>query len=81
LSACRLGYRAFEAELHRARGELLTKRDPSDTGSAEEALKRAVEVARMQQMRSFGLRAALSLAKLYRSTNRSASSSICRQVI
>jgi predicted ATPase len=66
----RIGYRAFEAEQHRARGELLIKRDPSDTGSAEEALKRAVEVARVQQTRSFGLRAALSLAKLYRPTGR-----------
>ena len=35
----RMGYRAFEAEQHRARGELLIKRDPSDTGSAEEALQ------------------------------------------
>ena len=66
----RMGYRAFEAEQHRARGELLIKREPSDTGSAEEALKRAVEVARVQQTRSFGLRAALSLVKLYQSTTR-----------
>jgi predicted ATPase len=66
----RMGYRAFEAEQHRARGELLIKREPSETGSAEEALKRALEVARAQQTRSFGLRAALSLAKLYRSTDR-----------
>ena len=26
----RMGYRAFEAELHRARGEILLKRDPSN---------------------------------------------------
>ena len=45
----RTGFRAFEAELHRARGELLIKRYPSDTGSAEEALKRALEVARAQK--------------------------------
>ena len=68
----RMGYRAFEAEQHRARGELLIKREPSDTGSAEEALKRALEVARAQQTRSFGLRAALALAKLYQSTARPA---------
>jgi hypothetical protein len=68
----RMAYRAFEAEQHRARGELLIKRDPSDTGSAEEALKCALDVARAQQTRSFELRAALSLAKLYQSTGRPA---------
>ena len=68
----RMGYRAFEAEQHRARGELLIKREPSDTRSAEEALKRALEVARAQQTHSFGLRAALALAKLYQSTARPA---------
>jgi class 3 adenylate cyclase/tetratricopeptide (TPR) repeat protein len=70
LATCdRTGYRAFEAELHRARGEMLLKRD-ADPASAEQALSRAIAVAREQGTRSFGLRAALSLAKLYQSNGR-----------
>ena len=66
----RVGYRAFEAELHRARGEILLKRDPANAAPAEEALLTAISVARQQETRSFELRAALSLAKLYQSNNR-----------
>src|SRR5271165_1790552 len=65
----RTGFRAFEAELHRARGEILLKRDPADP-AAEEALLAAIAVAKQQSTRSFELRAALSLAKLYQSTAR-----------
>jgi class 3 adenylate cyclase/predicted ATPase len=68
----RTGYRAFEAELHRARGEILQERDPSNAANAEEAFLTAVAVAKQQGTRSFGLRAALSLAKLYQSTGRPA---------
>ena len=64
------GYRAFEAELHRVRGEMLLKRDPGNPAPAVEAMRTAVAVARQQATRSFELRAALSLAKLYRSTSR-----------
>ena len=66
----RIGYRAFEAELRRARGETLLKRDPADPASAEEALLTAIAVANQQGTRSFKLRAALTLAKLYQSTAR-----------
>jgi class 3 adenylate cyclase/predicted ATPase len=73
LGTCdRIGYRAFEAELHRVRGETLLKRDPDDPASAEEALLTAIAVAKQQGTRSFELRAALSLAKLHQSTGRSA---------
>ena len=65
----RTGYRAFEAELHRARGDMLLKRGAGDLSSAEEALQTAVAIAGRQGTRSFGLRAALSLTKLYQSTN------------
>ena len=68
----RTGYRAFEAELHRARGDILLKRDAADRASAEEAFQTAVAIARRQGTRSFELRAALSLAKLYQSTGRTA---------
>jgi class 3 adenylate cyclase/predicted ATPase len=58
--------------LHRIRGEILLKRDPTDTAPAEEAFLTAIAVAQQQKARSFGLRAALSLAKLYQSTGRAA---------
>ncbi len=73
LATCdRTGYRAFEAELHRARGEILLKRDPANPAPAEEAFLTAIAVAKQQGTRSFELRAALSLAKLYQSISRPA---------
>jgi predicted ATPase len=69
-TADRLGYRAFEAELNRTRGEILLECDPANPAPAEEALLTAIAVAKQQGTRSFQLRAALSLAKLYRSTAR-----------
>ena len=71
-TADRLGYRAFEAELHRARGDALLMRDPANSAPAEEAFLIAIAVAKQQGTRSFELRAALSLAKLYHSTGRPA---------
>jgi predicted ATPase len=68
----RTGQRWNEADTHRARGEILLKRDPANTAPAEEAYLTAIAVARQQKARSFGLRAALSLAKLYQSTGRAA---------
>ena len=67
-----LGHRAFEAELHRARGEILLKQDPANPAPAEEAFLTAIAVAKQQGTRSFELRAALALAKLYQSTARPA---------
>ena len=64
--------RFFEAESYRIRGEILLKRDPANTAPAEEAFQTAIAIAREQEARSFELRAALSLAKLYQSTNRAA---------
>jgi len=73
LATCdRTGYRAFEAELHRARGEMLLKRDPANPAPAGEAFLTAIAVSKRQATRSFELRAALSLAKLYQSTGRPA---------
>ena len=66
----RTGCRAFEAELHRVRGEILLKRDPANPTPIEEAFQTAIAVAKRQGTRSFELRAALSLAKLYQSTGR-----------
>jgi predicted ATPase len=73
LATCeRIGHRTFEAELHRVRGDTLLKRDPANPSLAESALGRAIEIARGQGTRSFELRAALSLAKLYQATGRPA---------
>jgi predicted ATPase len=70
LATCdRAGNRAFEAELHRVRGEILLKRDPANRASAEEAFLTAIAVAKQQGTRSFELRASLSLARLYQSTS------------
>jgi predicted ATPase len=71
LATCeRTGHRAFEAELHRARGEMLPKLDPANPGPAEEAFLAAIVVAKQQETRSFELRAALSLGRFYHSTAR-----------
>ena len=66
----RTGDRKFDAELHRVRGEMLLKRDPANPAAAEEALLTAIAVSKQQSTRSFELRAALSLARLYQSTGR-----------
>jgi predicted ATPase len=65
-----IGERHYYAESHRIRGEILLKRDPAKTAPAEQAFLTAIAVAQQQNARSFELRAALSLAKLYQSTNR-----------
>src|SRR6516162_4491062 len=62
--------RWYEAEIHRIRGEILLKREPANTAAAEQSLQAAIAIAQSQKARSFELRAALSLAKLYRATNR-----------
>jgi predicted ATPase len=58
----------FDAGLHRIRGEILIKQNPADSAHAEASFLAAIAVARQQKARSFGLRAALSLAKQYHST-------------
>jgi adenylate cyclase len=58
--------RLYEAEMRRIRAEILLKHDPANTAAAEQSLQAAIAVAQSQKARSFELRAALSLAKLYR---------------
>jgi len=53
-----------DAFLHRLRGEVLLKCDPTNSVPAEVAFLTAIAIAREQKARSFELRAALSLAKL-----------------
>jgi predicted ATPase len=66
------GQRCFDAELHRTRGEILLKQSPANLTSAEEAFLTAIAIAQTQKARSFELRAALALAKLYRAIGRDA---------
>ena len=62
--------RWFDAEMHRLRGALLLKLPRPDIAAAESAFLRAIDIARSQRTRTFELRAALSLAKLYQATGR-----------
>jgi predicted ATPase len=57
----------YDAELHRLDGELkLTPSHPGATDEAETSFGRAIAIARRQQAKSWELRAALSLARLWR---------------
>ena len=56
--------RCYLSFIHRLRGEILLKRDPSNSAAAEEAFRTAIDFARHQSARSLGLQAALALAKL-----------------
>ena len=59
------GQHWLDAELHRVRGELLLRRDAPNVSAAQDAFNRALEIARSQQARTFELRGALGLARLY----------------
>jgi class 3 adenylate cyclase/predicted ATPase len=62
--------RAWEAELHRQRAQILFVLDPSKVREAESCLKKSIEVARGQSAKSLELRAATSLAELWRTQGR-----------
>ena len=66
------GQRVFDALLQRLLGEALLASDRADARAAETAFLAAIDVSRQQSARSFGLQAALALAKLYQSTGRAA---------
>jgi class 3 adenylate cyclase/predicted ATPase len=55
-----------EAEVQRTAGEIALKSPEADTAKAEAYFERALAVARAQQARSWELRAAMSLARLWR---------------
>jgi predicted ATPase len=54
-----------EAEVHRIAGEIALKSQP-DAAKAEKHFERALAVARQQQAKSWELRAAMSMARLWR---------------
>jgi predicted ATPase len=64
------GERAFEAEVHRTRGELLLAGAVSNAAQAEQSFRLAIEVARRQKAKSWELRVTLSLSRLLRASNR-----------
>ena len=55
----------YEAELHRIKGELLLRQAVPDAPQAEACFQQALAVARRQQARSWELRAAMSLSRLW----------------
>ena len=59
------GERRWEAELHRLKGELLLARAAGHDAEAETCFRQALDIARRQQARSWELRAAMSLARLW----------------
>jgi predicted ATPase len=61
------GERWYEAELYRLKGELLLQQSSDNQATAETYFQQAITVAQHQQAKSFELRAATSLAKLWQS--------------
>jgi predicted ATPase len=59
------GERHCEAELHRLKGELLLTQVPLDVPQAEGCFRHALAIARRQQTKSWELRAAVSLSRLW----------------
>jgi predicted ATPase len=56
----------FEAELHRIAGEIALKSPQQDAEKAETYFEHSLAIARQQQAKSWELRAAISLARLWR---------------
>ena len=64
--ATALNERWSEAEVHRIAGEIALKSPEPDVPKAEKYLEHALAVARKQQAKSWELRAAMSMAGLWR---------------
>src|SRR6266516_2915616 len=62
--------RSWESELHRQRAQILVALDPSKVREAESDFTKSIEVARGQNAKSLELRAATSLAELWRTQGR-----------
>jgi len=56
----------FEADIHRTAGEIALISPERDTVKAEAYFERALAVARAQQAKSWELRAAMGIARLWR---------------
>jgi predicted ATPase len=64
------GARAWDAEIHRLHGELTARLPYPDPAKAEESFRTALAIAREQGTRGYELRAATSLARLWREQGR-----------
>jgi predicted ATPase len=60
-----IGERFIEAELHRLTGALLLARSAETPADAETCFQQALAIARQQQAKSWELRAAMSLSRLW----------------
>jgi DNA-binding winged helix-turn-helix (wHTH) protein/predicted ATPase len=60
----------YEGEINRLQGELLLKQTPANPSAAETCFQKALSVARAQQAKSWELRAAISLARLWQSQDK-----------
>ena len=67
----RSGIHWFDAEIYRQRGELLL-RNRNDTRESAADFERALQIARKQEGKLFELRAAISLARLFRDQHKRA---------
>ena len=65
--SARTGQRIVEAEAFRLKGEFLLLGEKREFGPAELAFNQCLEVARAQEAKSFELRGAMSLARLWQS--------------
>jgi predicted ATPase len=63
------GHRTYLAEVYRIKGHVLLQRD-AQHGNAEEYFLKAIDVAKSQDAKSWELRAATSLARLWQSLGR-----------
>jgi predicted ATPase len=59
------GERWYESELHRLKGELLLQQNALNQAEAEACFRHALDIVRTQQTKSFELRTATSLARLW----------------
>ena len=66
------GERWCESEIHRTAGEIELLSPERDAAKAQACFEHALEIARAQQARSWELRAAMSLARLWRDQGRRA---------
>jgi predicted ATPase len=64
------GMRGWNAEIHRLRGELTSRLPHPDPAKAEESFRTALAIAREQGTRGYELRAATSVARLWRGQGR-----------
>ena len=62
--------RWYEAEINRIRGEIALMSPEADAANAEAYFERALAVARQQRAKSWELRAAMSMARLWRDQGR-----------